>query len=64
MKQLTGDEALVTLLSGVDRYSHFKNGGKPSGRLFDKNFELCIQDTEIKKRVLYEGTNSTKGKRY
>ena len=64
MKQLTGDASLVTLVSGTDRYGHFKIGGKPSGRLNDNDFELCSQDAEIKRRVLYEGTDATKGKRY
>ena len=64
MKQLTGDASLVTLVSGIDRYGHFKIGGKPSGRLNDNDFELCSQDAEIKRRVLYEGTDATKGKRY
>ena len=64
MKQLTGDASLVTLVSGVDKYGHFKNGGKPSGRLSDNDFELCSQDAEIKRRVLYEGADATKGKRY
>ena len=40
MKQLTGDASLVTLVSGIDRYGHFKIGGKPSGRLNDNDFEL------------------------
>ena len=64
MKQLTGDASLVTLVSGMDRYGHFTIGGKPSGRLMDKDFELCSRDAEIKRRILYEGADATKGKRY
>jgi ectoine hydroxylase-related dioxygenase (phytanoyl-CoA dioxygenase family) len=64
MKQLTGDASLVTLVSGVDEYGHFTNSGKPYGRLNDKDFEKCSYDTEIKRRILYEGSDATKGKRY
>ena len=43
---------------------HFTNAGKPTGRLSDEDFELCNTDAEIKRRVLYEGVDATKGKRY
>ena len=64
MKQLTGDASLVTLVSGVDKFGHFTNAGEPAGRLSDEDFELCNTDAEIKRRVLYEGVDATKGKRY
>ena len=64
MKQLAGDASLVTLVSGVDKFGHFTNAGEPTGRLSDEDFELCNTDAEIKRRVLYEGVDATKGKRY
>ena len=53
MKQLAGDASLVTLVSGVDRFGHFKNGGKLSWHLSDNDFELSSQDADIKRRILY-----------
>ncbi|MEM6497442.1 MAG: phytanoyl-CoA dioxygenase, partial [Pseudomonadota bacterium] len=65
MKQTTGDKSLVALVSGEDRYGHFKIAEPPKGRLLEEDFELCRQDTEIKRRVLYEGADpSQAGKRY
>ena len=64
IKQLTGDRSLVTLVSGADNYGHFTSAGKPNERLNKKDFELCKHDSEIKRRVLYDGVDATKGKRY
>ncbi|MEM8971530.1 MAG: phytanoyl-CoA dioxygenase family protein [Pseudomonadota bacterium] len=65
MKQMTGDKSLVSLVSGEDRYGHFKISEPPKGRLLDEDFELCRQDAEIKSRVLYEGADpAQKGQRY
>ncbi len=64
MKQRTGDKSLVALVSGVDNYNHFKIAQPPLGRLLDSDFELCKQDAEIKRRVLYEGAEDKSGKRY
>lgn len=64
MKQTTGDKTLVTLVSGVDRHNHFKAVGSPQGRLTDDDFALCRADAEIKRKVLYEGVDVPKGKRY
>lgn len=65
MKQTTGDKSLVSLVSGEDRYGHFKIAEPPKGRLLEEDFELCRQDTEIKRRVLYEGADpAQQGKRY
>ena len=64
MKQLTGDLSLVTLVSGVDNYGHFTISDRPNGRLNNQDFELCSRDAEIKRKVLYSGVDSTKGKRY
>ena len=64
MKQLTGDLSLVTLVSGVDNYGHFTISDRPKGRLNNQDFELCSRDAEIKRKVLYSGVDSTKGKRY
>ena len=64
MKQLTGDLSLVTLVSGVDNYGHFTISDRLNGRLNNQDFELCSRDAEIKRKVLYSGVDSTKGKRY
>ena len=64
MKQRTGDRSLVALVAGEDRFNHFKIAGPPKGRLSDDDFELCRQDSEIKRRVLYEGAETNKGQRY
>lgn len=64
MKQRSGDRSLVALVRGEDRYGHFTIAGPPRGRLHEDDFELCRQDTEIKRRVLYEGADPSRGKRY
>ena len=64
MKQRSGDRSLVTLVSGKDRYGHFKVAGPPRGWLDEHDFVLCREDSIIKRRVLYEGVESQTGKRY
>lgn len=64
MKQQSGDLSLVAHVSGVDRFGHFKVAGSPEDRLQEEDFELCRRDAEIKRRVLYEGADSSRGKRY
>lgn len=64
MKQRSGDRSLVALVSGEDRYGHFTIAGPPQGRLADADFELCRRDSEIKRRVLYDGADAGQGKRY
>ncbi|MGI9524540.1 MAG: phytanoyl-CoA dioxygenase family protein [Hyphomicrobiaceae bacterium] len=64
MKQQSGDRSLVAHVSGEDRYGHFSVAGEPTGRLFEEDFELCRRDSEIKRRVLYDGVDASKGKRY
>ncbi len=64
MKQRTGDRSLVALVAGEDRYGHFTIAEPPKGRLLDEDFERCRQDTEIKRRILYEGAEGKAGKRY
>ena len=64
MKQNSGDRSLVTLVSGEDDYGHFTVAGPPGGRLAEEDFDLCRRDAEIKRRVLYEGSDPSKGKRY
>ena len=64
MRQLTGDRSLVTLVNGTDNYDHFYIVDKPNGRLNNKDFEVCDQDAQIKRRVLYEGVDANNGKRY
>jgi ectoine hydroxylase-related dioxygenase (phytanoyl-CoA dioxygenase family) len=64
MKQRSGDRSLVALVSGDDRFGHFTIAGPPHGRLAEEDFELCRRDSEIKRRVLYEGADPSRGKRY
>ena len=64
MKQLTGDRSLVTLVSGIDNHRNFTISGNPNGRLNKKDFELCASDSERKRRILYDGVDASKGKRY
>ncbi|MEM7427082.1 MAG: phytanoyl-CoA dioxygenase family protein [Pseudomonadota bacterium] len=64
MKQRSGDRSLVALVAGEDRYGHFTVAGPPRGRLHEDDFELCRQDSLIKRRVLYEGAQTDQGKRY
>lgn len=64
MKQQSGDRSLVALVSGEDRYGHFAVAGSPRGRLAEEDFDLCRHDAEIKRRVLYEGADASRGKRY
>ncbi len=64
MKQRTGDRSLVAHVSGEDRYGHFTVAGSPKGRLVEEDFELCRRDREIKRRVLYEGADPSRGKRH
>ena len=53
MKQSTGDRSLVSLVSGKDHFGHFKVAAPPRGRLLDEDFELCLEDNELKKRLLF-----------
>ena len=64
MKQRSGDRTLVALVSGEDRYGHFTVAGPPRGRLAEEDFELCRYDSAIKRRVLYEGAETSEGQRY
>ena len=64
MKQRSDDKTLVALVSGEDKFGHFTVAGNPQGWLHDDDFELCRRDSEIKRRVLYEGADTEKGKRY
>ena len=64
MKQRTDDKTLVTLVSGVDAFGHFTVAGSPRGWLHEDDFQLCRRDSEIKRRVLYEGADADEGKRY
>lgn len=64
MRQRSGDRSLVSLVSGEDRFGHFTVAGPPRGRLNEADFELCRRDSEIKRRVLYEGAEAGGGQRY
>lgn len=64
MKQKSGDKSLTALVAGEDRFGHFTVAGAPRGRLHADDFALCQADTEIKRRVLYEGAEDAKGQRY
>ena len=64
MKQESGDKSLVAHVSGEDRHGHFEIAAPPRGRLAEEDFELCRRDAEIKRRILYEGGDAGRGKRY
>lgn len=64
MKQRSGDRSLVALVSGQDHFGHFQVADTPKGRLLDEDFDRCLRDSEIKRRVLYEGAETTTGQRY
>ncbi len=53
MKQETGDKTLVSMVSGIDKYGHFKLANTPKGRLHEDDFELCRQDQKIRAKILY-----------
>ncbi len=53
MKQNTGDRSLVSLVSGKDHFGNFKVAEPPKGRLLDEDFELCREDHELKKQLLF-----------
>jgi len=53
MKQETGDQPLVSLVSGRDLFGNFKIADAPRGRLLDEDFEKCRQDKALKQRLLY-----------
>ena len=55
MKQASGVRPLAVLVSGEDRYGHFKLASPPDDRLRESDFALCRRDAEVKRRVLYEG---------
>ncbi|MGI9373624.1 MAG: phytanoyl-CoA dioxygenase family protein, partial [Hyphomicrobiales bacterium] len=64
MKQRSGDRSLVALASGTDSFGNFTIADKPKGHLSEHDFDLCRKDANIKRRVLYEGADASKGKRY
>ena len=54
MKQDTGDLSLVTLVSGQDHFNNFKIANAPKGRLLEKDFDLCREDSNLKQRLLFK----------
>jgi ectoine hydroxylase-related dioxygenase (phytanoyl-CoA dioxygenase family) len=64
MAQETGERTLVTLVKGEDRHNHFKLANAPEGRLSEADFERCRVDAKLRRRILYAGADSSKGKRY
>ncbi|MDG2474921.1 MAG: phytanoyl-CoA dioxygenase family protein [Paracoccaceae bacterium] len=53
MKQETGDRSLVTLVNGQDIFKNFKVVDPPKGRLLEEEFELCREDDNLKKKLLF-----------
>ena len=64
MKQRSGDRSLVALVNGEDTHGNFEIAGPPRGWLAEEDFELVRRDSEIKRRVLYEGAETQQGQRY
>ena len=52
MKQETGEQPMVTQVSGTKDYGNFEIFSPPKGRLLEEEFELCRKDNELKKRLL------------
>lgn len=64
MQQINGDRALVAHVSGQDEFDHFEVAQTPAGRLRPEDFEKCRADAIRKRKVLYQGVESTMGQRY
>ena len=64
MKQRGGDRSLVALVNGQDTHGNFEIAGPPRGWLAEEDFEPVRRDSEIKRRVLYEGAETQQGQRY
>lgn len=64
MRQVSGDKALVALVAGEDRHGNFTIAEPPKGRLLGEDFERVRSDAAVRRRILYEGVDPTKGKRY
>lgn len=64
MKHVSGDTALVALVSGADHFRHFTIAAPPQAALRDADFAHCQQDSEIKRKILYAGAQEAAGKRY
>ena len=64
MRQTSGDKALVALVAGEDRCGNFAIAEPPKGRLLEEDFERVRADAAIRRRILFEGADPAKGKRY
>ncbi len=64
MKQQDGTRSLVAHVSGEDQWNNFKVASSPMSRLSEDDFELCRQDAEAKRSILYAGAETAKGTRY
>jgi ectoine hydroxylase-related dioxygenase (phytanoyl-CoA dioxygenase family) len=64
MRQRSGDRSLVALVKGEDTHGNFEIAGSPKGWLSEEDFESARRDSEIKRRVLYEGAETQQGQRY
>ncbi|MDE0811683.1 MAG: phytanoyl-CoA dioxygenase family protein [Alphaproteobacteria bacterium] len=64
MKQRGGDRSLVGLVNGEDTHNNFEIAGPPRGWLAEEDFVLVRRDSDIKRRVLYEGAETRGGQRY
>lgn len=53
MKQKSGDQSVVALVSGEDHHNNFTIAGTPQARLAESDFDICRQDKVIKDRILY-----------
>ena len=55
MKQRDGTKSLVAHVSGEDRWNNFKVAMEPKGHLHEDDFELCRQDAQAKRHILFAG---------
>lgn len=64
MRQVSGEKALVARVAGVDRHRNFTVAEPPKGRLLEEGFKPVRADAAVRRRILYEGIDPAKGKRY
>ncbi|MEM7408340.1 MAG: phytanoyl-CoA dioxygenase family protein [Pseudomonadota bacterium] len=66
MRQESGARTRVALAAGEDHYNHFALVDSPKGRLHDDDFDLCREDSAIRRGLLYQGAEDAaqQGKRY
>ena len=52
---VSGDELLVSHVSGKDEYGHFEIMPAPAGRLLAEDFDRARRNTDMKRDILFKG---------